>query len=139
MSPNELPPVAWISLTATRPSKPLPISVVVSESANPMLPPGHPGVSKDQTPRLVAFGNSAWVGNGLISSQLGPNNLELFRSCVRWLRERKALTPPPTKEPPTYKMGITEEAAFRLWWMPSWLMIIGVVALGGAVWVVRRR
>ena len=38
---------------------PLSLAVIVSESSNPMLPPGHPGVSKEQTPRLVAIGNAA--------------------------------------------------------------------------------
>jgi ABC-type uncharacterized transport system len=120
--------------------RPLSLGVVVSESANPMLPPGHPGVSKDQTPRLVAFGDAIWLSNGTIEgTNIGPNNVELFRSCVRWLRERKALAPPPTKERPTYALGITEDAATRLWRLPATLMLIAVVALGGSVWVVRRR
>jgi hypothetical protein len=116
----------------------LPLAVTVSETKGPMLPPGHPGASKEQTPRMVVFGDATWACNAAVGTR--PDDVDLFRNCLVWLRERPNYgTPPASKENPTYTIATTEQAATRLKWLPTILMVIGVAVLGGGVWVVRRR
>jgi ABC-type uncharacterized transport system len=121
--------------------KPLSVAVTVTESKPDLLPPGHPRPAQNQTPRLVVFGDATWVSNELMGeSDFTLLHTDLMTSCLSWLRERPTLgVGPEAKERGEYTLGITDHEVSRLKWLPTFLMLIGVVALGGGVWVVRRR
>jgi hypothetical protein len=102
------------------------------------LPMGHP--TGDQTPRMVVIGNAGWLADST-EPKLRPRNAALIGSCISWLRERPDIGEPPTKEErKTYTLTVTDASAERrLEWLPGVLMLLGIVTLGGGVWVVRRR
>jgi hypothetical protein len=93
----------------------------------------------DQTegvPRLVVFGSSAWVDDQVIQQ---PLLRDLFASSLEWLRERarigksddvKALT--------EFSVAPAMASLWHLGWVAA-LMIVGILGLGGGVWLVRRR
>ena len=70
------------------------------------------------------------LSNGTIEgTQYGANNVELFRNSVALeAREPERLGQQPTKEQPTYSLGLSEEATTRLWRLPTFLMLLGVIA-----------
>jgi hypothetical protein len=87
-------------------------------------------------PRLVVFGSSAWVDDQMIQQ---PLLTDLFSSSLAWLRERaqigksddvKALT--------EFTVDPTKESLFHLASVAA-LMIVGILGLGGGIWLVRRR
>lgn len=121
---------------------PIPVGVTVAEPKAPgAMPPGHPPVGGDAQPRLVVFGDASWVTNQSQNSRIGQNNYELFSSCLSWLRERPDIGTEYAegKVRPEYTLNSTPETISRLRWLPVGLMMLGLVGLGGAVWVVRRR
>jgi hypothetical protein len=88
------------------------------------------------TPRLVVFGDTAWVDDQMIQQ---PLLRDLFASSLEWLRERarigksddlKALT--------EFSVDPAKESQWHLLWVAA-LMLIGIVGLGGGIWLVRRR
>jgi hypothetical protein len=96
----------------------------------------------EQQPRLVVFGNAAWISDSIMSepSFRGPN-FALFTSCMSWLRERPDVTSD-ISESDERKLFVLEPKPGELLPMflqPAFLMILAVVGLGGAVWVIRRR
>jgi hypothetical protein len=92
-----------------------------------------------QEPRLVVFGDASWVSNKEISRG-GSGNFELLRSLLSWLRERpdvgKMADP---KERNFFTLQASPEAITRIQWLPGILICIGLLGLGGGIWVVRRR
>jgi hypothetical protein len=121
--------------------RPLCVAVAVTESNSAGLPPGHPGMTKDKTPRMVVFGDASWVSNKVAANtNIGAAHADLFLSCLAWLRERPEVGETiATKDRDTYALGLQPGAVNRLERLPTFLMLIGVVTLGGGVWVVRRR
>jgi hypothetical protein len=121
---------------------PISVGVTVTESKGPsQIPPGHPPVGGDQQPRLVVFGDASWVTNQLMSGQFGQLNYMLFSNCLSWLRERPDIGTEYAegKIRPEYTLGASPDVVSRLRWLPFGLMLLGLIGLGGAVWVVRRR
>ena len=120
---------------------PLSLAVAVSETKGQGLPPGHPGASKDSTPRLLVFGDGTWVSNSMMGgADTADTHMDLFTSSLAWLRERPTIGEGATgRERTTFSLGVTDEQATRLVFLPGVLMLIGVVTLGGGVWVMRRR
>jgi hypothetical protein len=104
--------------------------------------PGHPPIGGgDQQPRLIVFGDASWVTNRIINSQLGAYNYDLFSNCLSWLRERPDIGTEYAegKIRPEYTLNAPPDVVSRLRWLPMGLMMLGLVGMGGAVWVVRRR
>jgi hypothetical protein len=123
----------------------LPMAVAVSETAGRGVPrdAAHAGMFQE-TPRLVVFGNATWVTDDRdygLRGRLGQTNFDLFSSCLSWLRERPDIGKEKgaNKTRQVYDLNIADQNISRLVWLPLWLILLGVIGLGGGVWVVRRR
>jgi hypothetical protein len=137
---------AWVADVVRNPAKHqdailgnLPLAMAVAEGKTPAPFPGHEFQAKEGQPRLVVFGDASWISNGLLLRPT-PNNLNLFASCLSWLAERPDLGArvPPT-EHDIYELKPAPGSSLRLLLLPGFLMVLGVMALGVGVWVVRRR
>jgi hypothetical protein len=119
--------------------KPLTLAMAVSEGKTPVPFPGHEFAAKEGQPRLVVFGDASWISNEYLLRP-SPNNYQLFASCLSWLAERADIGArvPPT-EHDIYELKAPPGSGLRLLLLPGFLMVLGVVALGVGVWVVRRR
>ncbi len=118
----------------------LPLAVTVSEGKTAAPPiPGHEGLGKEGQPRMVVFGDASWVSNRLLQ-QAAPNNFNLFTSCLSWLVERPDIgNRVPPSQHDIYRLKAPPNSGLRLLLLPGFLMVLGVLALGVGVWVVRRR
>ncbi len=125
-------------------SDPIPVAVAVTEGTPPI--PGHEGLGLDtpSKPRLVVFGDSSLISNSgleLLSPGGGGAYYPLFRSNLDWLDNRSA--PRYGDEPKQEdKYTITPELMTnrsRTVLLPAAVMLLGIVGMGSAVWVVRRR
>jgi hypothetical protein len=118
---------------------PVSLAVTVVEGKAPAPFPGHEFEAKEGQPRLVVFGDASWISNAFLQ-QFAPNHFNLFSSCLSWLAGRADLG---TRVPPTqhdlYRLKAAPGSGVRLLVLPGVLMILGVLALGTGVWVVRRR
>ncbi len=122
-------------------------AVAVSETKPSMRAPhdtDHAAVT-DQTPRMVVFGDASWLSSevGLRDRGQGAN---MFDSCVGWLRGKGDLgneTYAQEKSRPEFSLadkGLTKAGKLsRVIWLPLVLVLLAVLALGGGIWVVRRR
>ena len=112
-----------------------PISVAVAST------PGSDGGEKESRPgaRVVVFGDSDFVGNGLVSL-LG--NKDLFLNTVEWLvgEETRITQRPPDREtqPKLSPVYLTAKQAQRVFWL-SVIGQPGAVLLAGALVAVYRR
>jgi hypothetical protein len=90
-------------------------------------------------PRMVVFGDADFLNNASQGqTELARAYYSLFLGALDWMTEREnvgGLTP---KETTTYTLprGVNES---RLIFLPTWLMMLGIVGLGAGIWVVRRR
>jgi hypothetical protein len=57
---------------------------------------------------------------------------------LSWLRERPNNIGVDAKKRETYALSPAADLS-RMFWIPSILMVVGVIGLGAGVWVVRRR
>jgi hypothetical protein len=75
-----------------------------------------------------------------MSETTNSGNWELFSSLVSYLRERpdvgKKADP---KKRTFYVLKPTPDVAERLWWLPTMVLLVGIICLGGSIWFVRRR
>lgn len=121
---------------------PLCVAVAVSDTtATPGMPRdmAHAGLQKD-TPRMVVFGTAGWLANDVLEGARGRVNVDLFNSCVSWLREKSSLgVTIEGKKRKEYDPNLQSPDAGRLLYLPLGLLLLGVVGLGTGVWVVRRR
>jgi hypothetical protein len=117
----------------------LPVAVAVTEEGQAM--PRNPHAPAPQgVPRMLVFGDATWVSNYGVANW--PQNLDLFASCINWLRDRPVYDRlAPSKSRPIYqpKATFTEGDFSNLTLLPGALLMLGVLALGFGVWVVRRR
>jgi hypothetical protein len=130
-------------LIKTLSRKHLCMAVTVTEGSAP--PPGmprdmaHAGLGK-KTPRMVVFGSASWITDESLAR--GVVRMDLFQSCVSWLRDRAAPgggSGGATKKRKDYESNISPEVVNRVLWLPLVLMMMTVIVLGTGVWVVRRR
>lgn len=122
-------------------NKPLPIAVAVSTSSSGGAPrdAAHMPMLKD-TPRMVVFGAASWVTDDGLAGGLGAQRLDLFNSCVAWLREKSSLGKTiEGKKRKEYELNVLQQDAGRLTYLPLSLMVLTILGLGTGVWVVRRR
>ncbi len=115
------------------------LAVVVAEGKTPAPFPGHEFEAKEGQPRLVVFGDATWISNRL-EQQFAPYHFNLFVSCLSWLAERADIGErvPPTQHD-LYHLKAAPGSGSRLMLLPGVLLLLGVVAVGLGVWVVRRR
>jgi hypothetical protein len=125
--------------------KPLSMAVTASDSSGGDIPrdAAHAPVLKD-TPRLVVFGSANWLTDTQLDGALGTLRMDLFSSCVSWLREKSSIGVDaaggigPSRRS-DYRLNIPPTEANRLRFLPLGLLLLLVVGLGTGVWVVRRR
>lgn len=118
---------------------PLSLAVAVTEGKTPAPVPGHEFEAQEGQPRLVVFGDASWICNPFLQ-QFAPNHFNLFSSCLSWLAGRADIGQrvPPTQHD-LYRLKAAPGSDWRLLLLPGALLIVGVLALGTGVWVVRRR
>jgi hypothetical protein len=119
------------------------VAVAVAER----LPPRDPNdphafmKARDEEPRLVVFGDAAWISN----RRMGPaGEFGLFSGTLAWLRNKADVAPVEAKVRKPYVLqggtpGTTELLYWRLFELPVTLISLAIVALGAGVWFVRRR
>jgi hypothetical protein len=121
---------------------PLTIAVATLDSGAPPGMPrdmAHAGLQKD-TPRMVVFGSAGWLSNERLEDASGRVNVDLFNSCVQWLREKSSLgVTIEGKKRKEYDPNLLPQDAGRVLYLPLGLLLLSVVGLGLGVWVVRRR
>lgn len=111
---------------------PIPMAVAVSET---QFAAG--GKSSDK-PRLVVIGDAECVSNFGIDQSEGLT-YALTASALEWLSERQGLIGLRPKETNSYTINPQKVPVERMIFLPGWLMIVAIIALGGGIWLVRRR
>jgi hypothetical protein len=97
-------------------------------------------VSDDSKPRMVVFGDTEFISNAALRGEGRANNYSLFVSALEWMSEHKGLVGPQPKTTNVVEMPVNKaEQLGRIHGLPFWLMFLGIVGLGGGVWLVRRR
>jgi hypothetical protein len=128
--------------TVSQTDLPVAVTVVASPSGMPADADhaGLGGPGKDR-PQMIVFGNGSWISDEGMSRQEAAARLNLFSSCLSWLREQGDIgATVRAKESMPYNLKVIDEGKLsRLRWLPLWLLLLGVVALGVGVWVVRRK
>ncbi len=98
------------------------------------------GVSDDKKPRMVVFGDTEFIGNAAMQTEDRGNNYSLFVSSLEWMSEHTGLVGPQPKTSNVVTMPLDKIEHFnRIHGLPFWLMFLGIVGLGGGIWLVRRR
>jgi gliding motility-associatede transport system auxiliary component len=117
------------------------VTVTESLSAMPNIPQ-HAGMTgKEDKPRLVVFGDATWATDEILSTRLGGSHGDLFVSTLSWLRQRSGIgADAEGKERAQFTLaGTNPDVVSRIRLVPLFLLLIGIVGLGGGIWVVRRR
>ena len=127
-----------------RPRDRVPVAVGVSETVpRSGLPRGHQPVKGDAVPQVMVFGDASWLTSRAIAARGGASNLDLFDSCVSWLRGRyglgKGVADPKQVTEFTLRGKVAPNQVSRLQWLPLWLLLITIAGLGGGIWLIRRR
>ncbi|MFL5340007.1 MAG: Gldg family protein, partial [Gemmataceae bacterium] len=109
-----------------------PVMVAVTESAGG--PHGSPG---EQKPRLVVIGTSSVATNQFQSGQGGVITFDLIRGCIDWCRERTANI---GVQPKTHSNYVLPRVSYaRLFWVPSFAVLVGIFGFGMIIWNMRKR
>ncbi len=120
----------------------IPVAVTVSDSGSAGgLPPGHVKVQGKQTPRMVVFGDATWISDAALSRPGGRSNVDLFASCLAWLRDSPdiGVSIPGRGRKSITLVGKYKDSRKTLYFLPLVVMLLTVVAMGGGIWVARRR
>jgi hypothetical protein len=120
------------------------LAMAVSEGSPLSRIPGHENLGGGgEKPRLVVFGAAGWVSSSALgrTGQLGQDRIDLFASCLAWLRERSDIgANVTTHDRAYYRLNMPPGMArIRLLLLPLSLLLVAVLAMGLGVWVVRRR
>jgi hypothetical protein len=120
---------------------PLSVAVAVTEGGTPPPPiPGHESLAKEGQPRLIVVGDSAWVTNRFLAGRDGRDSVDLFASCLAWLREKPNLgSGAAGKERNQFHLTVPPDGGWRLVLLPIVLLLLTVCLAGTGIWVVRRR
>jgi hypothetical protein len=113
--------------------KPLPVAVAVSDTQGSGQQGGQPC--------LVVFGNAGWLDSSQMTEGRDNDRFDLFRSTLSWLRGRQDIgkSAPTLKQTPEYVPSITQNTYDRMLLLPVGLVTLGIITVGGGVWLVRRR
>lgn len=114
----------------------LPVGVTVVDA-----PAGGPGAKETEVPRLVVIGDADWIDSQNIQQTRG-GFASIFLNMMLWLRGRPDLGELPQRnDPDKYELTAikTTDDFFRIRTLSGGLMVVGIIALGAGVWVVRRR
>jgi hypothetical protein len=115
----------------------LSVAVTVTEPAAGSPDPHAMTQFGEGTPRAVVVGDSTFISNPLV--QEGRRTYyDLFLSMVSWLRERPEDVGIEPKKQDVYEAdpGVNYN---RMVYLPTALMLVGIIGLGTGVWVVRRK
>jgi hypothetical protein len=98
------------------------------------------GVSEEDRPRMVVFGDTEFISNYAMVTGDREDNYALFVSSLEWIGERKGLIGPQPKSTSDYKLQAPVAIDYsRIHLVPMWLMFLTIVCLGTGIWLVRRR
>ncbi len=121
-----------------------PVSLAVAVSRNDgsapdphMGMPGAPPPRQNTTPLLVVFGDASFASNHWVN-QL-PTNSDLFLNSVNWLRGRLELIGIQPKTKKSLRLTLDDRKYYRMIFMPTGIMLAGLIGLAGGVWVIRHR
>jgi hypothetical protein len=89
---------------------------------------------------VVVFGSAGWVTDDALMGNEAILRVNLFSSCVSWLRGKASLGQSREgKKRTPYRLNLAATETTRLRFLPLSLLMLSVVGLGMGVWVVRRR
>lgn len=94
------------------------------------------GEAKGPKARIVAFGSSAFAGNGFVGFS---GNRDLFLNTVSWLAEEEELIAIRPREARSTPLFLTAIQGMLLFWVPVAVLPGLVAASGVTVWLRRRR
>lgn len=104
---------------------------------NPMAPPppGKPG-----PPRMVVYGDATMITDPEVAStaDFGAN---LVLNNLAWVRGKPELDSGevPPKERKSYRLSVSNDALFRIRFLPPMWLLLAIIAIGTGVAILRRR
>jgi hypothetical protein len=121
--------------------EPLSVAVTVTEPAAPRTGDPHEFMRQqaDQKPRLVVFGSSAFASNRYMTEGSGSASFPLLNSTLSWLRERPSNIGIEPKKRNVFVLNVSDDTLLRMQFLPTLVVLLGIVCVGSGVWLVRRR
>jgi hypothetical protein len=135
-------PEAARALEARFSHEPIPVAVAVGKDKGSDPTDPHASFRKNMEPRMVVFGDATWATDPYVGSPNGGIVFDIFSGSLSWLRDRPdlgTLIPPKERDRYVVKSENLDNLFAFLKWVPVAVMLVGIVGLGAAVWVVRRR
>jgi hypothetical protein len=114
----------------------LPMAVLVSEASEPVSPMQPPVAGK---PRLAVFGSTTFAVNPAMNPAAPSIYYDLMVGSIDWLREKPAGIGVQAKTNRAFVLNPATTDWKALYLLPLGVMLLGVIGLGGGVWVARRR
>ena len=101
------------------------------------LPVGVTVTQQDGTPRMVVIGSGEFLGNAAFRGEEGRVAYDLMVSSLAWMQKRGFVGPRPV-ESVNYTMGRNADLG-AMTFGAGWTLIALLLAVGGCIWIVRRR
>lgn len=119
----------------------LPVAVTVTSTSMDRPTPTHAPIPGKASPRMVVFGDATWVSNDSLPPGRNPEHVDLFASCLAWLIERPDIgVDVPASARKTFTLRDKYRGSgFQLFVLPALMILLSVIALGGGIWIARRR
>jgi hypothetical protein len=114
----------------------IPIAVTVTDQP-PAMDPHARLEGSGGSPRMVVVGDSTFVSNWALEGGRS-RTYDLFFGMLSWLRERPTDIGIEPKKQDVYDADPNINFR-RLIWLPTALMLVGILGVGTGVWVVRRK
>jgi hypothetical protein len=97
-------------------------------------------VTEDGKPRVVVFGDTEFITDReMLVGQSNRENYALFLSALEWMAEKDSIGTRPRITTSYRFPAAARSMVYRMIFLPTWLMLLGIVSLGVCTWVVRRR
>ena len=94
-------------------------------------------VTQDGKPRAVVIGSGEFLANILFRTEDGHANYDLMVSSLAWMGQRGFVGPRPIE---STNYVLSPRADFGAMMFGSiWTLIVLLLAIGGCIWIVRRR
>jgi hypothetical protein len=116
--------------------------ISIGVAASEQTPTADPHASLEPaegSPRIVAIGDSTFVSNWALQEGARGRNYDLFYSILSWLRERPSDVGIEARKQDVYEVDPINVNLNRMVYLPTALMVVGIIGLGTGVWVVRRK